>query len=248
MTTETDFIIWRSQGTSHPGNKRSINEDAYLDLSEIGLWAVADGMGGHKAGDVASRLIIENLKQLDEPNSIGNFVGMVCDCLHDVNEELIDLSRAYDDQVIGSTIVVLLHYGSDGAIVWAGDSRVYRIRDKQISLLTVDHCIAEEYIAQGIYDREKAYSLTDAAILTRAVGGEDFLDLDIIRFPLQTDDTYILCSDGLYKELSAEDLLALHQQKQAIEEFPMVALQHALQGTARDNISLVVVENKSIDC
>ena len=196
---------WVSSGITDVGNVRKINEDAILDRPQSGLWVVADGMGGHEAGDIASKSIVTALGQLGEYDRPREFVDAVEDRLIDVNRRLYDASSA-DGRVIGSTVAAVLALPGHCLCMWAGDSRVYRLRNFVLEELTTDHSEVEELIAEGSLRREDAENYPGENIITRAVGGEDELYVEVRLFELRHKDRYLICSDGLYKDLSFAEI------------------------------------------
>ena len=152
-------LRWVSNGVTHPGKVRKHNEDAVLDRGEIGLWAVADGMGGHAAGDVASNMIVSDLKKVHEGLSLERYIEDVEEQLLQVNGKLIKKSQeATKRTTIGSTVVVMLAYEDYCIYMWAGDSRLYRTRSKKLNQITVDHSQVQLYVEQGLITREEAGS------------------------------------------------------------------------------------------
>ena len=196
---------WVSSAVTDVGNVRKVNEDAILDRSQQGLWVVADGMGGHEAGDVASSSIVTALGSLGDFDRPSAFVDAVEDALLDVNRRLFAMS-AEGGKVIGSTVVALLALPGHCLCMWAGDSRVYRLRNFELRELTTDHSEVEELIAEGSLAREDAAGYPGENIITRAVGGEDDLYLEVRLFELGHKDRMLLCSDGLYKEVSFDEI------------------------------------------
>lgn len=150
MAQATPFR-WQSASCSHVGRVRRINEDAMLDQPERGLWAVADGMGGHTLGDVASRMVVDALAHLPQTST-----DAIRACLAEVNRRLMTEAAMRDVQVIGSTAVVLLASGSHCSCLWAGDSRIYRYRDGVLQQLTRDHSHVEELVARGLLSPTEA--------------------------------------------------------------------------------------------
>ena len=232
---------WHSAAVTHPGKCRSRNEDSVLDQAQQALWAVADGMGGHNAGDYASHQITSHLAQLSLLGDLGERVDEVEDTLLQVNDHL----RAYAQsecggQTVGSTVVTLMVHDSTGVVLWAGDSRLYRLRERELVLVTRDHNPVADLLDVGGVTPEEALG-ADTNVITRAIGGQPGLQLDVVVFDLQPGDTLLLCSDGLYREVHSGDLAdALRQEtpEQAVEDL----LQLALASTARDNISMVVAK------
>jgi len=184
------ILIWRSACATDVGKVRRVNEDAYLDLHELGLWVVADGMGGHMAGDVASRMIVESCKQIDEPKDLNSFIADVEYRLIEVNRKLREMAeQQYNDSTIGSTVAALLAYDRQCACLWAGDSRIYRLRDNKLEQMTRDHSMVEEYLAEGFMSPEEVYKSGLANALTRAIGAQDELEVDVRIEDMQDGDS-----------------------------------------------------------
>lgn len=235
------LLVWSSASVTHVGKVRQINQDTCLDLPELGLWAVADGMGGHEAGELASRRIVEYLQNVAEPTGLDQFVAGVVAQLQAVNHDLREESARRHHATIGSTVAVLLVFGFQCACVWAGDSRVYRYRDGTLERLTTDHSLVEEYVAQGKLQPDEAESNPAANVITRAVGVEDVLDLDVRTFDLADGDRFLLCSDGLYKEVSETEFaarLAGGDCSAVVERLQALSLDRQ----ARDNLTIVAVD------
>ena len=197
MKNKVKVLHWFSASRTHVGEVRKLNEDSVLDLSEPGLWMVADGMGGHAAGDFASGAIVSGLARIPPPTSLGALLGEVRQRLQIVNRQLIVEARTRHEQVIGSTVVALLAFGGHGVVVWAGDSRAYQYRRGELTQLTRDHSQVEELVRLGLLAPEGVEGHPAANVITRAVGVADYLELDSEMFALEEDDTYLLCSDGL---------------------------------------------------
>jgi len=233
---------WISSGVSHVGNVRKINEDAMLDLPQRGLWAVADGMGGHHAGDVASSSIVESLAQVGEHDQPSGFVNEVEDRLIDVNRRLFAMSQADGDKgVIGSTVAAVLALPAHCLCIWAGDSRVYRLRDYQLEQLTVDHSEGEELIAEGSLQRSEAAGYPGENVITRAVGGEEELVVEVQLFPMHNRDRYMICSDGLYKDVAFDEIREMMSEG-STNDVCQKLLSCALSRRCADNVSVVAVD------
>lgn len=235
------LLQWSSAGRSHVGMVRTINEDACLAMPERGLWAVADGMGGHEAGDIASQMIIDALRQVPPPEDWQSFLATVRTQLRNANERLREESaQRYQHRTIGSTIVVLLAYETQCACLWVGDSRIYRLRNGQLQQLTRDHSHVQDLVDQGFITAEDARYHPLANVITRAVGSTDELLIDEVIQPLQAGDAFLLCSDGLNKTVSDEEiarLLAHGTSQEAVKAF----IHLALMRDANDNVTTVVV-------
>lgn len=241
MSSDTSFK-WLSASLTHVGTVREINEDAVLDVPSRGLWVVADGMGGHAAGDVASQMIVENLRQVPAVKKLSSFVNVVEDRLLDANQKLYEMSISGAEQrVIGSTVAALLAFENHCLCVWVGDSRVYRLRDGRLEQITRDHSEVEELLEQGLITPEAATTHPAGNVITRAVGGASELLVDLNLHELRKGDRFLICSDGLYKELSCVDMrdrLANGSCKQVCQNL----VDTALARNCTDNVTVVVVE------
>ncbi len=240
---EISVSPWRSAARTDTGKVRAGNEDAFLDLPDQGLWVVADGMGGHQNGALASRLIVENLAELPADGGLEERVGRVRQCLHHLNRRLgqeLTVTAERPDPVIGSTVVALLMDKQRAACIWAGDSRCYLWRRGRLYQLSRDHSLVQQLIDENQLSPEEAARHPAAHALTRAVGASEHLVLDILEFDTYPGDTLLLCSDGLYQSLSPDALgaaLNLPSTGMALQRL----FDLALDGPARDNLSAVVI-------
>ncbi|WP_462382838.1 PP2C family protein-serine/threonine phosphatase [Pseudomonas sp. Marseille-QA0892] len=233
---------WQSAARTDTGKVRARNEDAVLDCPNQGLWAAADGMGGHQNGALASRLIVEYLAEpLD-----GNLDARVHETrqrLHAVNrclERDITLQAWREDALVGSTVVALLAEGRRATCIWAGDSRCYLWRNNCLYLLTRDHCLMQHLMDNNGLTEDQALRHPGAHALTRAVGANEHLELDLLELETQPGDTFLLCTDGLYRSLNQAEMgeaLSLKSPAAALRQL----FDRALQGPARDNLGAVVV-------
>lgn len=231
-------LHWISHGATHVGAVRKSNEDAFLNRADLGVWAVADGMGGHAAGEVASQLVVARLAELPAGGSLGALVDSAEDHLFSVNRKLLTLAMNQRERAIGSTVVALLARERHAACLWAGDSRLYRLRRRRIERLTQDHAMVEDLVASGLISREEASLHPQANQITRAIGAMPSLFVDVELFELRPGDTYLLCSDGLYKELSDEEIArTLDDDPAAVDKL----IKLALARQARDNVTAVAV-------
>lgn len=234
--------LWRSAARTDTGKVRARNEDAFLALPEQGLWVVADGMGGHQNGALASRLIVE---QLAEPSGgdLPQRLDELRKRLHALNRRLgqeLTVTAAHPDPVIGSTVVALLIEGDRAACVWAGDSRCYLWRGSRLYQLSRDHSLLQQLIDEQQLSPSEAARHPAAHALTRAIGASDELKLEILELDVLPGDAFLLCSDGLYQGVSVDDLgaaLNLPSPQLTLNRL----FQQALDGPARDNLSAVVI-------
>ena len=242
MSHDWTPLRWTSGGLTDQGRVRQVNQDALLDRPDLGLWAVADGMGGHSSGGMASRLIVERLGRMGRPQWLGAGVEQVDEIIADVNHRLIEEAVLRDDDIIGSTLVALLAVADHAAILWAGDSRAYRLRGGGLVQLTRDHTQARELVEQGLLTPEQAERHPLSNVLVRAVGGDIDLELDRRVEAVLDGDRYLLASDGLDKELSLARIAALLGSPQLPAECARALVEAALEAGGRDNITALVVD------
>jgi type VI secretion system protein ImpM len=243
-TENAPFGDWRwvSHGISAVGNRRRINEDSFVERSDIGLWAVADGMGGHEAGDMASQAIATALSRIGPDERLEEFAGRVEACLKQVNAELFEWGQTHrDGKIVGSTVIALLARGNRCMALWAGDSRLYRLRGGALEQLSRDHSLLEDLSRKGVLTPSQAReSLSGANVITRAVGADMALNLETVAFEAQDGDFFLLCSDGLDKEVSQEHIQALLASDDVTENADIL-IKEALRRGGRDNVTVVVV-------
>ena len=234
---------WSSAAHTDPGKVRARNEDAFLNCPERGLWAVADGMGGHQAGDLASRLVVDSLLALPAAGDYAERLAQLRQCLHWLNRRLhqeLTVTPQRRDTTMGSTVVALLMHDNRLACVWAGDSRCYLWRDNRLYQLSRDHSLLEHLVAQQHMSLEQACQHPSAQALTQAIGAKAQLELDVLELSPRPGDVFLLCSDGLYQELSSEAVgqaLSLATPQAAVKQL----VESALRGPAHDNLTAVVV-------
>ncbi|MEJ2591681.1 MAG: protein phosphatase 2C domain-containing protein [Candidatus Thiodiazotropha sp.] len=232
---------WWSSCRTNTGRVRQVNEDAFLDQGNIGIWIVADGMGGHARGDVASRTIIDAFKGLSRPSSLDEFAVEVR-CRLKLAHRLVkeESVRNGANLIMGSTVVALLVFKRQWLCLWAGDSRAYLLRDGQLLQITKDHSIAQELVDLGKLSRTDMDSHPYANHITRAIGANPELILDERSSQLRDGDTILLCSDGLNKELSDAEIakvLISYDSDAATQELIDLSLEHG----GRDNITVALI-------
>lgn len=235
-------LAWDSCALTDVGKQRRINEDACLKHARDALWVVADGMGGHAKGDVASSGIVSAFGALDFPERLSACADLAEDTLTDLNGQfraLADFGR--DGATVGSTVVVLLARLSYVLFLWVGDSRLYRSRQGQFEQMTQDHSQVEELISQGLLRRADAESHPNANVVTRAVGAADEIYVDLDYREVTIGDRFLLCSDGLTKEVPETEIAAILAQDADAATLCRRLLDRTLSGTARDNVTVIVV-------
>lgn len=223
------------------GLRRKVNEDSLLVRTERGLWAVADGMGGHDAGDVASAKVTEALMRLPVVYGLDNLVESAIAALQRVNQELIAMATSNAQRTIGSTVVGLAIANGRYCCFWAGDSRAYVFRGGQILQLTRDHSLVQDLVSAGMLAPEEAESHPNANIITRAVGVAQELKVDTIVGDVMPGDQFLLASDGLTRLVDANELastLSSHGLAEAADRL----IETVLSRGAPDNVSIIITK------
>ncbi|MCH9643896.1 MAG: protein phosphatase 2C domain-containing protein [Gammaproteobacteria bacterium] len=234
-------MSWSCSAVTHTGHKRAQNEDAYLIDPELGLWAVADGMGGHRDGRLASQTIISNLSKLKPTPSYKAMQEQLRHCLTDVNYSLYHkglTTPPYD--VSGSTVALMLTQHQRCQCLWAGDSRIYLLRDRKLRQLSRDHSYVQKLIDNGNISLKEARNHPKANLITKAIGIHATVHIDAVALNAEVGDRFLICSDGLYNELSDKEIVSFLKQP-SIEKACKEMLQLALSRDANDNITIVIV-------
>lgn len=223
-------MSYGSAGATDVGRVRHTNQDAFIERTEIGVWAVADGMGGHDRGEIASRMICDALAALVPGETLRATVESVVRQLGDINAHL-RRAAAHPTAPVrsGSTVAALVTRGARCAVLWAGDSRVYRLRHGELQQLTSDH------VEQSDGGRYASHTIS------RAVGGEATLDVDSAYVSVQPGDRFLLCSDGLNHEIADEAIAQLLHEPDRTRCVKSL-IEAALRAGGKDNISVVVVD------
>ncbi|WP_340054155.1 PP2C family protein-serine/threonine phosphatase [Pseudomonas sp. JAI120] len=235
---------WRSAGRTVQGKLRSRNEDAFLDCPQRGCWAVADGMGGHQAGDVASQWVISSLAALPDQGSFDQRVEAVRRCLRGLDSQLGQAPIGPADGlagIMGSTVVVLLLEDQRAACIWVGDSRCYLWRGQRLYQLSRDHTVLQQLMDTQQLSLEQAQVYPGARALTRAIGARQALSLEVLELSTQPGDVFLLCSDGLYQGLSLGELggaMSVGTPWRVVDRL----FSDVLRGPARDDLTAVVIQ------
>ena len=233
---------WLSSAATHCGAVRNMNEDAFLNRNNEGLWVVADGMGGHEAGEVASEMITASLGRLDVNQPLSDVVDTIEDTLLEVHHKIRTYSRTHcEGRTMGSTVVSFFVRENVGVCLWAGDSRLYRYRNQTLEQVSDDHSQVNEMLSRGMISEQEAVNHPASNVITRAVGANETLYVDATVVELQKDDIYLLCSDGLYGALSEAEISLLLQSGDG-EKATQSLIDQALQAGARDNVTVVAVK------
>jgi protein phosphatase/serine/threonine-protein phosphatase Stp1 len=234
-------MTWRliSHAATHPGAVRPRNEDAVLERPDIGLWVVADGAGGHGSGDVASTAIVDGLATVPPGLSAAELLAQVRITLTGVHHELqAEAERRGPGRILASTVVVMLARGEHFAMLWAGDSRAYLLRNGALTRVTRDHSLVQELVDQGTLSEDEAEHHPQANVITRAIGAQGELELDKVSGRIVEGDRYLLCTDGLFKTMSEAEIAAMI----AGGSDATAIVTEAVQRGARDNVSVIALD------
>jgi serine/threonine protein phosphatase PrpC len=235
-----DAKSWIEAGAAtHVGKVRRQNEDNYLVATGSGLWAVADGMGGHAAGEVASRTVVEELAAVAVPATAAE---LLASCERHIVRANSHLKKLGDERgaLIGTTIAVLLIFDGDYACVWSGDSRIYRLRQQRIEQISVDHTEVQQLISEGKLTAQEARAWPRRNVITRAIGVSDDPELEITGGALEAGDTFVICSDGLTAHIEDEEILALAGENPPQKACDLL-VDLTLDRGAIDNVTVVAV-------
>ncbi|WP_170789093.1 PP2C family protein-serine/threonine phosphatase [Ruegeria lacuscaerulensis] len=231
----------RYSARSHVGLKRKLNEDAILALPEESLWLVADGMGGHEGGDFASRLVVDMVAAIPPGLPPADRLVALRDVLQQAHAAIVHEAEARGGKTIGTTVACMMLANGHFVGLWAGDSRIYLLRDNQIQMLTTDHSVVAELVLAGQMSWDEAEQHPQSNAIIRAVGVGDVLELDKIRGEVQPGDRFLICSDGLSK-YATFPMLEKALSEMPIETVADQLIQIALDGGGADNISVIVVD------
>jgi protein phosphatase len=232
--------IFETGAATHVGKVRQRNEDSYLTRPEAGIWAVADGMGGHDHGDIASQILIDALRSIERPTSAADLLSRCEKQVAIANDRLKTISRERGGATIGTTVAVLLAYDSHYACVWSGDSRIYVVRAGQLAQLSRDHTEVQDLLSGGVITPDEAKTWPGSNAITRAIGVFDEPELEVTSGPLQPGDSFIICSDGLTQHVQDHEILSCvlaNFSQQACDRL----LELTLERGATDNVTIIVV-------
>lgn len=231
----------RYSARSHVGHRRKINEDSVLALPEESLWLVADGMGGHEAGDYASRLVADMVAAMPPGLPPSERLGALRDVITRAHSMIRQEAEARGGGTIGTTVACMMLANGHFVGLWAGDSRIYLLRDRKIQMLTTDHSLVADLVLAGQLTWDEAEQHPQSNAITRAVGVGEELELDKIRGEVQPGDRFLICSDGLSK-YATFSMLEKALSEMPIETVADQLVQIALDGGGADNITVVVVD------
>src|SRR5262245_20765677 len=230
-------MTFRSVSRTHTGLVRSHNEDALVERTEVGLWAVSDGMGGHAAGDVGSGIVVTALGELpkDRISPLG-----ISQTLDAVNSDLLARTSGAQDRTMGATVTVLCSDGVNFFCLWAGDSRLYCLRKGKLTQLTRDHRFVQDLIDSGRITEDEARTHPRRNVITRAVGVAKELELDGCDGKIEPGDVFVLVTDGVTGACTDDEIKTALKAKSfdaAADDIVRRCLDHG----APDNLTLLLI-------
>lgn len=237
----TDLQPFRYSAKTHVGHQRQVNEDAILALPDQNIWVVSDGMGGHDAGDFASRVVTDSIATIADDLDPTERMFALREAIRAAHRIITEEAARRGRGLIGATVASLMMANGHFVGLWAGDSRIYRLRDGNIELLTTDHSAVADLVLDGRMTWDEAEQHPQSNAITRAVGVGDEVELDKIRGSLEPGDRFLLCSDGLTKYATfgiLQDILSSTPLETVVDRL----IQIALTGGGADNISAIVVD------
>jgi len=246
------------EGMTDTGLIRSHNEDSIGNDLSIGLAVLADGMGGHKGGEVASALAVnsilndlpaelERCKNLDIDENVSGYSYQsiaIKNSIEKANSVIFEAaSKQLQYEGMGTTIVVTMFYDNRLTVAHVGDSRMYRLRDHEMEQLTTDHTLLQELIDRGFYTPEEAAKSLNKNLVTRALGIEETVKIDIGEEIVLPKDIYLLCSDGLTDMVDDRRIhMILEENKSQIDLTCTDLIQQAKDNGGHDNISVILIQ------
>ena len=240
MLIENEVFSFHTGQATDVGLVREHNEDSHLSRPDFGIWVVADGMGGHEAGDFASQTIVEEMGSVGVASSAQDLQARFLERLARAHARIQAHSVALGKGAVGATVVGLLAFEDAFACIWAGDSRIYLLREDTLHLQTIDHTEVQQLLVAGAITKDEADAWPRKNVITRAVGVSETPNCDVTSGTLQHGDTFLLCSDGLTEHISDEEIA---EQMQAADPQAicngLIAL--TLERGARDNVTTIAV-------
>ena len=231
-------------GKTDVGLKRTNNEDAFVLRPDLGFWAVADGMGGAAAGEVASRIFVETATEAFASNSTEETqMDRVKNTFTLANRRMLDHVALHPDHAgMGCTAEVLAISGDDIFIGHVGDSRTYRLRNAELKQLSVDHSLVQEQIKQGLISEQDARNHAMRHVILRAVGNKEPIEIDLLKGKGQPGDIFLLCSDGLTDMVDDAAIRNCLNQGESLQVLADQLIDLAKAAGGKDNVTVVLVK------
>lgn len=247
MTVQTDHFVIETGAATDTGRVRDHNEDSYLTKPEFGVWVVADGMGGHDAGDFASQTIVGELASVGYAISTEDLEARFMERLGRAHLRIAEHAMMLGGVTVGATLVALLAHDDQYLCVWSGDSRIYRLRDGVLTQQTRDHTEVRELFDAGLISAEEAENWPRKNVITRAIGVSDAPRCDTVGGDLQPGDMFLLCSDGLTEHNSDGDIADVLRSGLPPQAICDGLIRQTLDRGAKDNVTAVVMRCRAAD-
>ena len=242
MNAETTPLIFQTAALSHQGCVRSHNEDNYVALPELGLWVVADGMGGHEAGDIASAIIVQEMSSLGVAVTAADQRARFLERLHRAHQRIRAHAAEHELDTVGTTVAALMVFGAELSCAWAGDSRIYLMRKGELTAMTRDHSEVATLLAEGAITAEEARSSPRRNVITRAVGIGNDPRPEMVTGVARPGDRFLICSDGLTEHLTDAELGFLLNNRRDAQHTAEHLIGLTLERGAKDNVTVLVID------
>jgi len=238
---ENEYYTFETGQGTDTGNVRDHNEDSFLSRPDFGLWIVADGMGGHAAGDFASQTITQEAGSVGLSSSLPDLQARFMERLTRAHNSILAKAAELGGHTVGATVVGLLVHEDQYACIWSGDSRIYLMRRGMLTQLTVDHTEVQHLLSCGAISEAEAETWPRKNVITRAIGVSDAPQCDVITGQIAEGDVFLLCSDGLTEHLGADDIIANIAGNEATQIMCNSLINETLHRGAKDNVTCIVM-------
>jgi protein phosphatase len=254
---------YRAVARTDVGRKRTGNEDSFCLAPELGLFVVADGMGGHAAGEVASRLAVQTIQEWmgkylrgEEATQVGQPLAgcsrqanYLCSSIHLANRAIFDAAQERPEHAgMGTTLVAVLATGDCVVLAHVGDSRVYRSREDRMVQLSTDHSLVQQQVERGIISAAEAHDSQYRHLITRALGLKESVEVDVAEHDTRAGDLWLLCSDGLSDLLEDEEMLAvMREYPDDLDKACQALVDLANYKGGDDNITVLLIQARAGD-
>lgn len=235
-----DYVMFETGQRTDVGCLRQVNEDSFLPRPDYGLWVVADGMGGHAAGDFASQTIVKELNSVGVATSRLDLQARFMERLTRANDLILEHAAKLNSGTVGATVAALLIHENEYACIWSGDSRIYMMRGGQMVQQSRDHTEVRALLDAGSITAEEAKYWPRKNVITRAIGVSPEPQCDIVTGGLEVGDVFLICSDGLTEHMDDAEIaqsLATFSPQEACDSL----VEETIRRGARDNVTVVAL-------
>ncbi len=240
---ENEYFRFQTGQATDTGKVRDHNEDSHLSRPDFGLWLVADGMGGHDAGDFASQTITAEAASVGMSSSLQDLQARFMERLTRAHGLILQHAAELGTGTVGATLVTLLIHEDQYACIWSGDSRIYLMRGGELVQLTRDHTEVQHLLDTGAISPSEAESWPRKNVITRAIGVSDVPHCDVVTGTLEAGDTFVMCSDGLTEHLGDHDIASFVAAGEdvGVQIICNEMIGETLTRGAKDNVTAIVV-------